>query len=46
MGSRDRRNVDYFEIVDLTVGIRASQDDEVTGLDISLHGEEGYNLEA
>jgi ammonium transporter, Amt family len=35
-----------LKIVDLTVGIRASQDDEVTGLDISLHGEEGYNLEA
>jgi Amt family ammonium transporter len=35
-----------LKIVDLTVGVRASQDDEVTGLDISLHGEEGYNLEA
>ncbi len=35
-----------LKIVDLTIGIRASQEDEVTGLDISLHGEEGYNLEA
>jgi Amt family ammonium transporter len=35
-----------LKIVDLTVGVRASQEEEVTGLDISLHGEEGYNLEA
>jgi ammonium transporter, Amt family len=35
-----------LKIVDLTVGVRATQEQEVTGLDISLHGEEGYNLEA
>jgi Amt family ammonium transporter len=35
-----------LKIVDLTVGVRASQEEEVTGLDISLHGEEGYNLES
>jgi ammonium transporter, Amt family len=35
-----------LKIVDLLVGIRATQEQEVTGLDISLHGEEGYNLEA
>jgi ammonium transporter, Amt family len=35
-----------LKIVDLVVGVRATQEQEVTGLDISLHGEEGYNLEA
>jgi Amt family ammonium transporter len=35
-----------LKIVDLLVGVRATQEQEVTGLDISLHGEEGYNLEA
>src|SRR6476660_1803655 len=35
-----------LKIVDLVIGVRASQEQEVTGLDISLHGEEGYNLEA
>jgi len=35
-----------LKIVDLTVGVRVSQEEEVTGLDISLHGEEGYNLES
>ena len=27
-------------------GVRASEEDERTGLDLSMHGEEGYNLEA
>ncbi len=35
-----------LKIVDLVIGVRATQEQEVTGLDISLHGEEGYNLEA
>jgi ammonium transporter, Amt family len=35
-----------LKIVDLVVGVRATPEQEVTGLDISLHGEEGYNLEA
>jgi ammonium transporter, Amt family len=35
-----------LKIVDLVVGVRASQEQEITGLDISLHGEEGYNLES
>jgi Amt family ammonium transporter len=35
-----------LKIVDLLIGVRATQEQEVTGLDISLHGEEGYNLEA
>jgi len=35
-----------LKIVDLVVGLRVSEEDEVQGLDISQHGEEGYNLEA
>lgn len=32
-------------IVDKTIGLRVSADDEVTGLDLSQHGEEGYHAE-
>jgi ammonium transporter, Amt family len=35
-----------LKLVDVTIGLRVSEDHEVQGLDISLHGEEGYNLEA
>jgi len=35
-----------LKIVDLVVGLRATPEDEVGGLDLALHGEEGYNLEA
>jgi Amt family ammonium transporter len=35
-----------LKIVDLTVGIRVSEEHEVEGLDITQHGEEAYNLEA
>jgi Amt family ammonium transporter len=35
-----------LKICDLVVGVRVSPDQELEGLDISLHGEEGYNLEA
>jgi Amt family ammonium transporter len=35
-----------LKIVDALVGLRVSQEDEVEGLDLSQHGEEGYNLEA
>jgi Amt family ammonium transporter len=31
-------------IVDKTIGIRVEADDELTGLDLSQHGEVGYNL--
>jgi ammonium transporter, Amt family len=34
-----------LKIVDLIVGVRATGEDEVTGLDLSQHGEEGYNLD-
>jgi ammonium transporter, Amt family len=35
-----------LKIVDLLIGVRVSQEDEVEGLDLSMHGEEGYTLEA
>jgi Amt family ammonium transporter len=35
-----------LKIVDLTVGVRVTVDEERQGLDLSMHGEEGYNLEA
>jgi len=31
-----------LKVVDALVGLRASQDDEIQGLDLSQHGEEGY----
>ena len=34
-----------LKIVDAITGLRVTEDDEVTGLDIALHGEEAYNLE-
>jgi Amt family ammonium transporter len=35
-----------LKIVDVTTGIRVSEEHEVQGLDITQHGEEGYNLES
>jgi Amt family ammonium transporter len=35
-----------LKIVDLTIGVRVPSGEEVDGLDLSLHGEEGYNLDA
>ena len=35
-----------LKLVDLLVGVRATAEDEQEGLDLSMHGEEGYNLEA
>ncbi len=34
-----------LKIVDLLIGVRAAPEREIEGLDISMHGEEGYNLE-
>jgi Amt family ammonium transporter len=34
-----------LKIVDLTVGLRVSEEDETKGLDLTQHGEEGYSLE-
>jgi Amt family ammonium transporter len=35
-----------LKICDLVTGVRASAEHEIEGLDLSMHGEEGYNLEA
>jgi ammonia channel protein AmtB len=32
-------------IIHKTVGLRATEEQEFTGLDLSLHGERGYHLE-
>jgi Amt family ammonium transporter len=34
-----------LKVVDWAVGLRVAEDQEVQGLDLSQHGEEGYNLE-
>ena len=34
-----------LKLVDLTVALRVSSEDEVLGLDLTQHGEEGYSLE-
>ena len=35
-----------LKIVDVVTGVRVSEEHEVTGLDVTQHGEEAYNLEA
>ena len=35
-----------LKICDLLLGVRVSADQELEGLDVSMHGEEGYNLES
>jgi len=35
-----------LKVTDLVVGLRVNEEHEVQGLDLSQHGEEGYNLEA
>ena len=35
-----------LKIADVLLGVRVAADEEVEGLDLSQHGEEGYNLEA
>jgi Amt family ammonium transporter len=35
-----------LKICDVVTGVRADAQDEVQGLDLSMHGEEGYNFEA
>jgi ammonium transporter, Amt family len=34
-----------LKVVEVTTGLRVTEEQEVEGLDITLHGEEGYNLE-
>jgi Amt family ammonium transporter len=35
-----------LKIVDVTTGVRVSEEDEIQGLDFTQHGEEAYNLES
>ena len=35
-----------LKICDIALGVRVSPEDEVQGLDLSMHGEEGYNFES
>jgi Amt family ammonium transporter len=35
-----------LKICDLVVGVRVTREQEVEGLDLSMHGEEGYILES
>jgi Amt family ammonium transporter len=32
-----------YKLVDMTIGLRVSEEDEREGLDISAHGESAYN---
>jgi len=34
-----------LKIVDFVFGVRVSEEEEIQGLDLSQHGEEGYNLD-
>jgi len=33
-----------LKVVDMIIGLRVPKDDEITGLDLSQHGEEGYEI--
>jgi len=35
-----------LKLCDLLLGVRVSPEHELDGLDVSMHGEEGYNLES
>jgi len=35
-----------LKICDAVIGVRVTKDQETEGLDLSMHGEEGYNLES
>jgi Amt family ammonium transporter len=35
-----------LKLVDVTIGLRVPEEEEVQGLDLSQHGEEGYYWEA
>jgi Amt family ammonium transporter len=35
-----------LKLVDMTIGLRVSEDHEMQGLDLSQHGEEGYYWES
>jgi Amt family ammonium transporter len=33
-----------LKIVDLVIGLRVTREDEIEGLDVTQHGEEGYDF--
>jgi ammonium transporter, Amt family len=35
-----------LKLVDVTIGVRVKEEEELQGLDLSQHGEEGYYWEA
>jgi Amt family ammonium transporter len=35
-----------LKVCDMVIGLRVERDDEIQGLDLSLHGEEGYSFES
>ena len=35
-----------LKICDVILGVRVTPDQELEGLDVSMHGEEGYNLDS
>jgi len=35
-----------LKIVDVVIGVRVSRDEEIDGLDLSQHGEDGYSYES
>ena len=35
-----------LKICDITIGLRVGKDEEIQGLDVTQHGEEGYNFES
>ena len=35
-----------LKLCDALIGLRVEKDDEIQGLDLSMHGEEGYILES
>ena len=34
-----------LKVVDIAIGVRVTEEDEVQGLDLSQHGEDGYNMD-
>ncbi len=33
-----------LKVIDMVIGLRATDEDEEVGLDLSMHDEQGYNL--
>ena len=35
-----------LKVCDALIGVRAEKQDEIAGLDLSMHGEDGYNFDS